>query len=89
MKRSEIRKLCSFLLPEIDKHIIKNPEYKKTRKKCNKLEDELKEFIGKEGYKKFENFMDEYTYLSSVANEEYFIHGFSKSNKFRDESLSR
>lgn len=89
MKKSEIKKLCNFLLPEIDKHIVKNYEYKKTRKKCCKLEDELREFIGKEGYKKFENFMDEYIYLSSIANEEYFIHGFSKANIFRDESLSK
>lgn len=89
MKQEEIRKLYSFLLPEIDEKVTKNSNYKKTRKLCNELEEELKAFIGKDGYRKFENFMDEYIYLSSIANEEYFVQGFSKANKLRDESLMR
>lgn len=45
--------------------------------------------MDKEDYKKFESFMDEYIYLSSIANKEYFVQGFSKINKFRDESLNK
>ena len=89
MKQEEIRKLYSFLLPELDKKVAKNQKYKETRKLCDKLEEELKVFIGKDGYRKFENFMDEYIYLASIANEEYFVQGFSKANKLRDESLMR
>ena len=43
----------------------------------------------KDGYKKFENFMDEYLYLVSIENEEFFAQGFSMANKLRDESLSK
>ena len=89
MKQEEIRKVYDFLLPEIDKKVAKNQKYKETRKLCDKLEEELKVFIGKDVYRKFENFMDEYIYLSSIANEEYFVQGFSKANKLRDESLMR
>lgn len=89
MKQEEIRKLYDFLLPEIDKKITMNPKYKETRKLCDELEEELKTFIGKDSYRKFENFMDKYIYLSSIANEEYFVQGFSKANIFRDEALQK
>ncbi len=87
MKQKEIRKLYDFLLPEIYTKIVKNSNYIKTRKLCDELEEELKNFIGKDGYKKFENFMDEYLYLVSIENEEFFTQGFSMANKLRDESL--
>ena len=89
MNKKTIRKIYNYALEDFDKILLKNPKYNKTRKKCNKVEDELKDFIGKDGYKKFENFMDEYLYLVSIENEEFFAQGFSMANKLRDESLSK
>ena len=87
MNKKTIRKIYDYALEDFDKILLKNSKYNKTRKKCNKVEDELKDFIGKDGYKKFENFMDEYLYLVSIENEEFFVQGFSMANKLRDESL--
>lgn len=89
MNKKTIRKIYDYALEDFDKILLKNSKYNKTRKKCNKVEDELKDFIGKDGYKKFENFMDEYLYLVSIENEEFFVQGFSMANKLRDESLSK
>lgn len=89
MNKKTIRKIYDYALEDFDKILLKNSKYNKTRKKCNKVEDELKDFIGKDGYKKFENFMDEYLYLVSIENEEFFVQGFSIANKLRDESLSK
>ena len=89
MNKKTIRKIYDYALEDFDKILLKSSKYNKTRKKCNKVEDELKDFIGKDGYKKFENFMDEYLYLVSIENEEFFVQGFSMANKLRDESLSK
>ena len=87
MKNKTIRKLYDYALEDIDRIILKNPKYKKARQECNKIEDELKEFIGKEGYRKFESFMELYMALECIENEEVFVQGFSMANKLRDESL--
>ena len=87
MNKKTIRKIYDYALEDLDKILLNNSKYKKTREKCNKVEDELKNFIGKDGYKKFENFMDEYLYLVSIENEEFFTQGFSMANKLHDESL--
>ena len=87
MKNKTIRKLFDYSLEDIDRIILKNSKYKRNRNKCNKLEDELKEFIGKDGYKKFERFMDAYMALGYIENEEIFVQGFSMANRLRDESI--
>lgn len=87
MNKKTIRKIYDYALEDLDKILLNNSKYKKNKEKCNKAEDELKNFIGKDGYKKFENFMDEYLYLVSIENEEFFTQGFSMANKLRDESL--
>ena len=68
MEKEEIRKLYSSVLPEIDRIIIETPKYVEQKEKANKVEDEMKDFIGKDGYIKFEKFMDEYLYLVYLDN---------------------
>lgn len=87
MDKEEIRKLYSSALPEIDRIIIETPRYVEQKEKANKIEDEMRDFIGKDGYRKFEKFMDEYLYLVHLDNEECFVQGFSIANRLRDESL--
>ena len=85
MKKIEISKLYNFLLDDIDKNIMKSNKYQKARKKVHIKEDELREFIGNDGFKKQEEFMDEYIGLNHIAEEEIFIYAFSLANKLRDE----
>ena len=47
------------------------------------------EYIGKDGFKFQEEFMNEYIWLNKIAEEEIFVYTFSLANKLRDESLSR
>lgn len=89
MNKKEIRKIFDYALEDLDQIILNNPKYINTREKCSKLEDELKEFIGKDGYRKFERFMDEHLALDTIEYEEFFVQGFSMANKLRDESLSK
>ena len=86
MKNKSIRKIFDYALEDLDQIILRNPKYINNRKICNKLEDELREFIGKDGYRKFEKFMDAYLALGYVENEEFFVQGFSMANRLRDES---
>ena len=39
--------------------------------------------------KEYEDFMEDYCELSELCNEFYFIKGFSKANKLRNEALMR
>ena len=86
MKNKTIRKIFDYALEDLDQIVLKNPKYIKNRKICNKLEDELRKFIGKDGYRKFEEFMDAYLALGYIENEEIFVQGFSMANRLRDES---
>ena len=91
MKQKEIRKLYKSASFEevVEKNIINSKTYKDILEKCNKKEDELEKFIGKDAYRKFEDFMGEYSEMIDYLNEEYFIKGFCKANKLRDESLMK
>ena len=89
MKQKEIRKLYHSLLEDIDKNIMKSAEYQKQRKISSDKEDKLMEYIGKDGFKLQEDFMNEYIWLNHIAQEETFIYAFSLANRLRDESLIR
>ena len=91
MKYKEIRKLYQSVAFEevVQKKIINTDTYKELLEKCNTKEDELEKFIGKDGYRKFEDFMSEYSEMIDYLNEEYFIKGFCKANKLRDEALMK
>ena len=47
------------------------------------------EFLGKDGIKLQEDFMNEYIWLNKIAEEEIFIYTFSLANRLRDESLTK
>ena len=89
MNKKEIRMLYNSLLDDINKSIMKSNKYQETRKIVHIKEDELREVIGKDGFKKQEEFMDEYIWLNHITEEEIFVYAFSLANKLRDESLSR
>ena len=78
MKYKEIRKLYQSVAFEevVQKNIINTDTYKELLEKCNTKEDELEKFIGKDGYRKFEDFMSEYSEMIDYLNEEYFIKGY-------------
>ena len=87
MKQKEIRKLYHSLLEDIDKNIMKSAEYQKQRKISSDKEDKLMEYIGKDGFKKQEELMDEYIWLNKIAEVEIFVYTFSLANRLRDEAL--
>ena len=89
IRDSEISKIYENVIEENDRELIDSLEYQTLRHKIDKNEDILKELIGKEKFKKYEDFMDDYCELSELCNEFYFIKGFSKANKLRDEALMR
>lgn len=89
MEKKEIRKLYNSLLDDINKSIMKSNKYKETREIVHTKEDELRAFIGKDGFQKQEEFMDEYIWLNHITEEEIFVYAFSLANKLRDESLGR
>ena len=89
MKKKEIRKLYNSLLDDINKSIMKSNKYKETREIVHTKEDELRAFIGNDGFQKQEEFMDEYIWLNHITEEEIFVYAFSLANKLRDESLDR
>ena len=89
MDKEEIRKLYNLLIPEIDKSTIENYKYIESREKVHKLIEDMRETIGENGFRKYENLMEEYLHLVHLSNEECFVQGFSKANRFRDESLIR
>jgi len=89
IRDSEISKIYENVLVENDKDLINSLEYQTLRNKINSNEDKLRELIGKEKFKKYEDFMEDYCELSELCNEYYFIKGFSKANKLRDEALMR
>lgn len=89
MKQKEIRKLYHLLLDDIDKNIMKSSEYQKQRKISSEKEDKLMEYIGKDGFKLQEEFMNEYIWLNKIAEEEIFVYTFSLVNKLRDEALMK
>ena len=89
MEQKEIRKLYNVLNDDIDKKIMKSSKYQKQREIASNRENKLREFIGKDGFKLQEEFMDEYIWLNKITEEEIFVYAFSLSNKLRDESLSK
>lgn len=89
IRDSEISKIYENVIVENDRELIDSLEYQTLRHKIDKNEDILKELIGKEKFKKYEDFMEDYCELSELCNEFYFIKGFSKANKLRDEALMR
>ena len=68
---------------------MKSGKYQETRNIVHIKEDELREYIGKNGFKKQEEFMDEYIGLNKIAEEEIFVYAFSLANRLRDESLTK
>lgn len=89
IRDSEISKIYENVIVENDKELIDSLEYQTLRHKIDRNEDKLKELIGKEKFKQYEDFMEDYCELSELCNEYYFIKGFSKANKLRDEALMR
>ena len=89
IRDSEISKIYENVIVENDRELIDSHEYQTLRHKIDRNEDKLKELIGKEKFKQYENFMEDYYELSELCNEYYFIKGFSKANKLRDEALMR
>lgn len=87
IRNSEISKIYENVIVENDRELIDSPEYQTLRHKIDRNEDKLRELIGKEKFKKYEDFMEDYCELSELCNEYYFIKGFSKANKLRDEAL--
>ena len=67
MKQKEIRKLYNLLLDDIDKNIMKSSEYQKHWKISSDKEEKLMEYIGKDGFKFQEEFMNEYIGLNKIA----------------------
>ena len=89
IRDSEISKIYENVIVENDRDLIDSLEYQTIRHKIDRNEDKLRELIGKEKFKKYEDFMEDYCELSELCNEFYFIKGFSKANKLRDEALMR
>ena len=89
IKESEIGKIYENVIVENDRDLIDSLEYRTIRHKIDRNEDKLKELIGKEKFRKYEEFMEDYCELSELCNEYYFIKGFSKANKLRDEALMK
>ena len=89
IRDSEISKIYESVIVENDRDLIDSREYQTLRHKIDRNEDKLRELIGKEKFKKYEDFMEDYCELSELCNEYYFIKGFSKANKLRDEALMR
>lgn len=89
IRDSEISKIYENTIVENDKDLIDSLEYQTIRHKIDKNEDKLRELIGKEKFRQYEEFMEDYCELSELCNEFYFIKGFSKANKLRDEALMR
>ena len=89
IRDSEISKIYESVIVENDRELIDSQEYQTLRHKIDRNEDKLRELIGKEKFKKYEDFMEDYCELSELCNEYYFIKGFSKANKLRDEALMR
>ena len=87
IRDSEISKIYENVIVENDGELIDSLEYQTLRNKINSNEDKLRELIGKEKFRKYEDFMEDYCELSELCNEYYFIKGFSKANKLRDEAL--
>lgn len=88
IRNSEISKIYENVIVENDRDLINSLEYQTVRNKYDRKEDKLRELIGKEKFRKFEEFMENYCELTCLSNEFYFIKGFSIANKLRDESLS-
>jgi len=89
IRDSEISKIYENVIVENDRDLIDSLEYQTIRHKIDRNEDKLRELIGKEKFKKYEDFMEDYCELSELCNEYYFIKGFSKANKLRDEALMK
>ena len=89
IRDSEISKIYENVLVENDRDLINSLEYQTLRHKIDRNEDKLRELIGIEKFRKYEDFMEDYCELSELCNEYYFIKGFSKANKLRDEALMR
>lgn len=89
IRDNEISKIYENVIVENDRELIDSLEYQTLRHKIDRNEDKLRELIGKEKFKKYEDFMEDYCELSELCNEFYFIKGFSKANKLRDEALMR
>ena len=89
IRDSEISKIYENVIVENDKELIDSLEYQTLRHKIDRNEDKLKELIGKEKFRQYEEFMEDYCELSELCNEFYFIKGFSKANKLRDEALMK
>ena len=68
IRDSEISKIYENVIEENDRELIDSLEYQTLRHKIDKNEDILKELIGKEKFKKYENFMEDYCELSELCN---------------------
>lgn len=89
IRDSEISKIYENVIVENDKELIDSLEYQTIRHKIDNNENKLRELIGKEKFRQYEEFMEDYCELSELCNEYYFIKGFSKANQIRDEALMR
>lgn len=89
IRDSEISKIYENVIVENDRELIDSLEYQTLRHKIDRNEEKLRELIGKEKFRKYEEFMEDHCELSELCNEFYFIKGFSKANKLRDEALTR
>ena len=89
IRDSEISKIYENVIVENDRELIDSLEYQTLRHKIDRNEDKLRELIGKEKFRKYEEFMEDHCELSELCNEFYFIKGFSKANKLRDEALMK
>ena len=89
IRDSEISKIYENVIVENDRELIDSLEYQTLRHKIDRNEDKLRELIGKEKFRRFEEFMEDYCELSELENEYYFTKGFSIANKIRDEALMK
>lgn len=84
-----IRALFDYIQDDLDQELVDNPKYKEITKRYDEKERLLKNSIGKDEFKIFEDFVDIYSELISFEAEENFVKGFSMANKLRDEALMK
>ena len=63
IRNSEISKIYENVIVENDRDLINSLEYQTVRNKYDRKEDKLRELIGKEKFRKFEEFMENYCEL--------------------------
>ena len=60
IRDSEISKIYETVIIENDRELIDSLEYQDIRNKIDKNEDKLRLLIGKEKFRKYEEFMEDY-----------------------------